>query len=157
MRESQVSKVKLTEKQKRFCDYFIETGNATEASIRSGYSPKTARCIGRENLAKPVLRKYIDERLQAKEDARIAKQDEVLIFLTSVMRGEVVEKIPISSGDVQELRDKPLDGKDRIKAAELLGKRYAIWTDRQQLEGTIGVQIIDDIGAGDEDEQDSSI
>lgn len=140
--------MKLTEKQKRFADYYIETGNASESAIKAGYSKKTARAIGQENLTKPDIRDYISQRIAEKDSQRIAKQDEILQFLTSVMRGEVNEQFPLGLGmGEQSLVKKELDGKDRIKAAELLGKRYAIWTDKQQIDGHVGVQIIDDIGS----------
>ncbi|MFB6364259.1 terminase small subunit [Paenibacillus elgii] len=140
--------MKLTEKQKRFADYFIETGNASEAAKRAGYRGKNLNRIASENLTKPDIRKYIDVRIAEKDDARIAKQDEILEFLTSVLRGQVKEQFPLGMGmGEQSLEKKELDGKDRIKAAELLGKRYAMWTDRQQLDGAVGVQLIDDIGS----------
>lgn len=142
--------VKLTEKQKRFVDYYIETGNGTEAAIKAGYSEKTARMMAAENMAKPYIREHIDSRIAVKDAERIAKQDEILEFLTSVMRGKVEEKIPLGLGmGEQQLVNKELDGKDRIKAAELLGKRYAMWTDNKQIDATVGVQIIDDIGDDD--------
>jgi phage terminase small subunit len=78
---------KLTEKQKRFIDYYVETGNATEAAILAGYSEKTAKQIGSENLSK--LDSYIKERLKPIDNKRIADADEVLQYLTAVMRGEV--------------------------------------------------------------------
>lgn len=141
----------LTEKQKRFIDYYVETGNATEAARRAGY--KQAHVQGAQNLSK--LRSFIDEKISCKDSERIAKQDEILEFLTSVMRGQVKEEFPIGLGmGEQELVKKELDGKDRIKAAELLGKRYAMWTDKQQIDGAVGVQIIDDIG-GEPDDGDS--
>lgn len=139
--------MKLTEKQKRFADHFVETGNATEAAVLAGYNPKTARVIGAQNLSKLNIREYIDARIAEKDSARIAKQDEILQFLTNILRGEVKEQFPLGLGmGEQQLVKKELDGKDRIKAAELLGKRYGMWVDRQQLEGAVGVQIIDDIG-----------
>lgn len=73
----------LTEKQKRFIDFFIETGNASEAARRAGYSEKIANRIGTENLSKPVIKEAITVRLKALEDKRIAKADEVMQFLTS--------------------------------------------------------------------------
>jgi len=148
--------VKLTEKQKRFCDYYIETGNATEAAIRAGYSQKTARFIGAENLTKPNIKKYIDDRLREIEDKRIAKAEEVLKYLTSVMRGEETEEVVVVEGTgegASEARiiEKQVSARDRIKAAELLGKRYSLFTDRIDVGGTVGVTIIDDISC-DEDE-----
>lgn len=140
--------MKLTEKQKRFADFFIETGNASEAAKRAGYRGKNLNRIASENLTKVDIRNYIDARIAEKDDARIAKQDEILEFLTSVLRGQVKEQFPIGLGmGEQQLVKKELDGKDRIKAAELLGKRYAMWTEKQQLDGTFGVQLIDDIGS----------
>lgn len=136
----------LTQKQKMFIDYFIETGNSTEAARRAGY--KQPHVQGAQTLEK--LRHFIDEKLASKDSARVAKQDEVLEFLTRVLRGEVKEEFPLGMGmGEQTLVKKELDGKDRIKAAELLGKRYALWTDKHQVDGAIGVQIIDDIGDDD--------
>lgn len=148
--------MKLTEKQKRFCDYYIETGNATEAAIRAGYSQKTARFIGAENLTKPNIKKYIGDRLREIEDKRIAKAEEVLKYLTSVMRGEETEEVVVVEGTgegASEARiiEKQVSARDRIKAAELLGKRYSLFTDRIDVGGTVGVTIIDDISC-DEDE-----
>lgn len=138
----------LTEKQKKFIDYYIETGNAMESAKRAGY--KQPQVQGAQNLEK--LRIHIDEKLATKDSARVAKQDEVLEFLTNVMRGNVVEQFPLGLGmGEQTLVKKELDGKDRIKAAELLGKRYAMWTDKQQIDGIVGVQIVDDIGGEDDD------
>lgn len=62
----------LTEKQKRFIDYYIETGNATEVAKKAGYSRKTAKAAGYENLTKPYLKSAIDERLKALEEKRVA-------------------------------------------------------------------------------------
>ena len=81
-------KNKLTEKQKAFADYYITTLNATQSAIKAGYSKDTARVIGAENLSKPYISKYIQKRLEDKEDTRIAEQNEVLIFLTATMRND---------------------------------------------------------------------
>jgi phage terminase small subunit len=137
--------VKLTEKQKRFADYYIETGNATESAVRAGYSEKTAKEMGYENLTKPHIRLYVNQRIAEKDNNRIAKQEEVLEFLTNVLRGEETEKIPMFAKDHFELIDNTPSIRDRTKAAELLGKRYTLWTDKTQLEGSIGVTIVDDI------------
>lgn len=140
----------LTEKQKRFADYYIEFGDGTEAYIKAGYKVKS-RDVAKVNASRLLtnanVKKYIDELITQKDGERIAKQDEVLEFLTDVMRGQVKEQFPLGLGmGEQTLVKKELDGKDRIKAAELLGKRYAMWTDKQQLDASFGVQIIDDIG-----------
>lgn len=125
---------KLTPKQKAFADYYIELGNATEAAIKAGYSKRTAKVIGNENLTKPYLKAYIDERLKQIEDKRIAKGEEVLQYLTKVMRGEEKDQFGLDATIT-----------DRTKAAELLGKRYRLFTDKVEIEGSIPVQIVDDI------------
>lgn len=143
--------MKLTEKQKRFADYYIELGNATEAARKAGYSSKTAKSIGQENLTKPDIKTYIEERLNEKDAERIASQDEILEFLTAVMRGEKTEQIPVGLGEgAQQLEDKDPYLKDRVKAAELLGKRHSMWTDKVDMVGNVGVRIVDDIGDSDD-------
>lgn len=119
---------KLTEKQKRFIDYYIETGNATESARRAGYranSDKAMQNIGSENLAK--LGEYIKERMKPIEDNRIADAEEVLRYLTKVIRGEEKDQFGLDASL-----------KDRNKAAELLGKRYALFTEKKELSGANG-------------------
>jgi phage terminase small subunit len=140
-------KDELTPKQRKFADYYIQLGNATEAAIRAGYSKKSARYVGSENLKKPLIEEYISKIMAEKDAERIADQDEVLAFLTQVMRGEIIEQVPLLDGDGYQ-RLASLDEaqpKDRIKAAELLGKRHSLWTENHNISGDIGVNIIDDI------------
>ena len=127
--------LKLTPKQKAFAEYYIETGNATESAIKAGYSKKTARVIGQENLLKPALKSYIDEKMKELESKRIAKAEEVLEYLTRVLRGEETEQVVVieNIGDFMseaKVVDKEVSAKDKIKAAELLGKRYRLFTDK---------------------------
>ncbi len=141
---------KLTLKQKAFADYYIELGNATEAAIRAGYNKKTARQIGSMNLTKVDIKNYIDERMKQLDEERIAKADEVLQYLTRVIRGEETEEVVVTEniGDfMSEARtiEKEISAKDRIKAAELLGKRYRLFVENVKLEGVQQVQIVDDI------------
>ncbi|HBE9436527.1 TPA: terminase small subunit [Clostridioides difficile] len=136
---------KLTEKQKRFCDYYIETGNATEAAIKAGYSEKTAKVIGAENLTKPYLKSYIDERIAQLESNRIADAKEVMEYLTKIVRNEAKEEVVVVSEYGPEIIKKDVSIRDRNKAAELLGKRYRLFTDKVEIEGTGIVQIVDDI------------
>lgn len=99
------------------------------AARRAEYSKKTARAIGQENLTKPDIRAYIDERIAEKDAERIAKQDEILAYLTSVMRGEHKEEVLRGIGEgAQEIDNMDVAASQRIRAAELLGKRYAMWT-----------------------------
>ena len=143
--------MRMTEKQKRFCDFYIETGNAKEAAIRAGYSEKTAKQIGQENLTKPDLRAYIDERLAELKNERTADAQEVLEYLTAVMRGEYKEATLIGVGEgTQAVVDIDVGAKDRLKAAELLGKRHALFTDKVDLQtGDIVIKV----GEWDADEE----
>lgn len=102
----------LTPKQKAFADNYIISGNATEAARKAGYSEKTARFMGAENLTKPNILEYIKKRTDPTEKKRIASGDEVLQFFTRVMNGEEKEADGL---------DASLDTK--IKAAVELAKR----------------------------------
>ena len=125
---------KLTLKQKRFADEYIISGNATEAAIKAGYSKKTAKEIGAQNLTKLHISKYLDEQLAELNSKTIATKEEVLSYLTSVMRGEQTEQTLRGTGaGAQSIIDIDVGAKDRIKAAELLGKRHRLWTDKQEL------------------------
>lgn len=142
--------MKLSLKQKAFADYYIELGNATEAARRAGYSEKTSHVIGQENLRKPAIKGYIDERLKQIEDSRIADAAEVLKYLSGVMRGEHDEEVIVVEGcgdgvsEATRIR-KEVAPKDRLKAAELLGKRYGIFSENINLKGAVPVVIKDDI------------
>ncbi len=137
--------MKLQERQKRFADFYIESGNITESAIKAGYSETYANAQGYKLLENVGIKAYIGERLSEKDKNRIASQDEVLHFLTKVLRGEETEKLLVTGKDYFDLVDNTPSIRDRTKAAELLGKRYTLWTDRQQIEGNIGVTIVDDI------------
>lgn len=127
----------LTLKQKKFADEYIVSGNATESAIKAGYSKKTANRIGSENLSKLDIKNYIDERLKEIESDKIADQQEVLKYLSAVMRGEMTEQTLKSVGESgQVITEIDVGAKDRIKAAELLGKRYRLWTDKSEVEVT---------------------
>jgi len=121
------------------------------AAIRAGYSEKTAKQIGQENLTKPDLRAYIDERLAELKNERTADAQEVLEYLTAVMRGEYKEATLIGVGEgAQAVVDIDVGAKDRLKAAELLGKRHALFTDKVDLQtGDIVIKV----GEWDADEE----
>lgn len=141
---------KLTLKQKRFADEYIISANATAAAIKAGYSKKTARSIGQENLTKPDIKAYIDERLEKLKSEKIATQEEVLQYLTSIMRGDQQEKTLISVGEFgQKIVDIDVGAKDRIKAAELLGKRYRLFTDKVEMDVSSDITI--SVGEWDDD------
>lgn len=144
---------KLTLKQQRFADEYIISGNATESYLKAGYanqSRKSAEANARKLLANYSVKNYIDERLKKIESAKTASQQEVIEYLSSVMRGEQTEQILKGLGmGEQKIIDIDVSAKDRIKAAELLGKRYRMWTDKQELDVTATV-----IFEGDEDVSD---
>lgn len=134
--------MKLTPKQKAFADYYIQEPNATQAAIRAGYSKKTAKSIGNENLSKPYILQYIEKTMAQKDEKRIAKQDEILSYLTSVMRGEQKEQVLRGIGEgAQTIDDIDVSAKDRIKAAEMLLKRFPISKLDQLKEKQIEAQI----------------
>ena len=132
----------MTDKQKRFCDEYLIDCNATQAAIRAGYSPKTAYSIGEENLKKPELKTYIDERLEQLHSEKTADAQEVMEYLTSVMRGEHTEQVLRLDGDgVQVVDSVQTPTRDKLKAAELIGKRYGMFKDAVDLGGTVPVVI----------------
>ena len=120
----------MTARQKRFCDEYLIDLNATQAAIRAGYSEKTAGVTAAENLKKPNIKSYIDQRMAEKESALIADQNEVLKYLTRVMRGESESSVLARQEDgSEEVIEKAPDEKERLRAAELLGKRYGLYKD----------------------------
>lgn len=78
----------MTIKQKKFADYYIETGNATQSAIRAGYSKKTANRIATENLSKLVISEYIQKRLKELEKSRLMTVEEALLLSKSIANGE---------------------------------------------------------------------
>lgn len=155
----------MTDKQKRFCDEYLVDFNATQAAIRAGYSKKTAYSIGDENLRKPELKKYIDERIAEKQSQLIATQDEVMKYLSSVMRREKTESVvvtlsreksmyvPDENGtmrkqtvkeEIPKVVEIPARLSDANKAAELLGKAYGAFRDKVDV-NLEPVQIVNDL------------
>ncbi len=136
---------KLTLKQQRFIDEYIISGNATQAAIKAGYSKRTAKQAGTENLAKPYLQEAIKQRTDEIKSAKTADMTEVMEYLASVLRGEQTESVATAKGVFSGVE---VSAKDRIKAAELIGKRFGAWTDKKEVNGNLDI----DIGVGDYDE-----
>lgn len=156
---------KLTAKQQRFCDEYLIDLNATQAAIRAGYSKKTARAIGNENLTKPDIVEYIDERMAEKEAELVADQDEVMKYLSSVMRRDLKESVVVTLQNKTEkwVKDEetgklkkqtvteespavveiPARLSDANKAAELLGKAYGLYKEKveQQMDMELNISI----------------
>lgn len=147
----------LTEKQKLFVDEYLKDLNATQAAIRAGYKEKNARAIGCENLTKPNIQTYIKGLIDNIHSEKIATAEEVMEYLTKVLRGESESEIVVVEGTgdgCSEARriEKAPDEKERIKAAELIGKRYGIFTDNFKTSGVVSVQIVNDLEEDDPDE-----
>lgn len=129
---------KMTLKQQRFADEYIITGNATQAAIKAGYSQKYANTNANKLLQNTTIKDYIDERLAKLESEKIATQEEVLQYLTSVMRGEKTEPLLVLDGEgTQKVIEAVPSVQSRTKAAELLGKRYGTFTDRVDINAQI--------------------
>lgn len=79
--------MKLTERQKRFVDAYIKTGNASEAARLAGYSKKNVNVDGAKLLVNPSISREVQKRLKELESERTADVKETLEYLTSVMRG----------------------------------------------------------------------
>lgn len=156
--------MKLTPKQKKFCEYYLKTGNATEACRKAGYKGDNLNTVAAQNLAKVSIKQYLEKRMTEMDNKRIASADEVLEFLTKVMRGEEKDQFGLETSIA-----------DRTKAGELLLKRYRVFDrvdekleelkrrkleldiEKQKLElskmkegenGEDVVTIVDDIGSG---------
>ena len=118
---------------KIFADEYIISLNATQSYLKAypNVTEDTARTNGCKLLANTNIKKYIDKRLASKEDERIMKQDEILMLLTAIARGEATEQTLKGEGNgFQILVDKGVGAKDRLKALELLGKRYGTFADK---------------------------
>lgn len=129
---------KMTLKQQRFADEYIITGNATQSAVKAGYSQKYANTNASKLLQNTTIKNYIDERLAKLESEKIATQEEVLQYLTSVMRGEKTEPLLVLDGEgTQKVIQAVPNVQSRTRAAELLGKRYGTFTDRVDINAQI--------------------
>ena len=125
-----VSDIKLKPKELIFAEEWLKTTNATQSAIKAGYSERTAYSAGSRLLKKVDVKQYIDERLAEMQENSIADTNEVMQFLSSTMRGDIPDQFGL---------DPALN--DRLKAAELLGKRYKLFTDKQEISGADGEPI----------------
>ena len=135
----------MNARQRKFCDEYLIDCNAKQAAIRAGYSEKTAYSIGEENLKKPELKNYIEEQLALLHSQRTADAQEVLEYLTAVMRGEHREQVFRLVGDgMQEITEIAVGARERLKAAELIGKRFGMFRDSVGID-IESVTIVDDL------------
>ena len=142
----------LTLKQQRFADEYIISGNLYKSAIAAGYSMNYAKAQSSKLLENVGIKAYIDERLEELNSEKVADQQEVMEFLTSIMRGEVTEPVPIFVGDgFQEVKDLRPNVQARRAAAVDLGKRYGMWTEKiEQTNRNIEI-VVGDWDADDED------
>ena len=124
--------------------YFVETGNATEAAVKAGYSASRAKQMGWVNMNHPRVREEVDRLMEDAKKKSIATADEVLQYLTRVIRNEETEDCVVVADGVALNITKEVTPKDKIKAAELLAKRYGILTENVTLNKP-PVVIVDDI------------
>lgn len=141
---------KLTLKQQAFADFYIELGNATEAYLKAYPNVKkdaTARANGSRLLTNASVKYYIDERMEQLLSERVADQQEVMETLTAILRGEANAAAlkGVGGGEEEIIDDMPPTMSERIRAAELIGKRYAMWTDKQEVNANITPVFVDDI------------
>jgi phage terminase small subunit len=131
----------LTEKQKKFCEYYIQTSNATKAAEMAGYSKNSAYSIGNENLKKPEIKQYLDEVMAQAQSERVAEATEVLEFLTAVMRADK-DKLGVKRAPSVH---------DRLDAADKLGKKYGMFVDKKEIDANLDpVTIVCDIPISDD-------
>ena len=137
---------KLSAKQQRFCNEYLIDLNATQAAIRTGYSEKTAYSQGQRMLKNVEVKAYLDSELERIRSEKIADATEVMEYLTKVLRGEsqseivVVENIGDFTSEARTMMKAP-DEKERLKAAELLGKRYNMFSDKMKVDVAMPVVI----------------
>jgi len=117
----------MTEQQKRFVDFYIQTANATEAAKRAGYSPRTAYSSGQRLLKRENIRRAIDERMDSLENERIIQTEEILVHLSDVIRGQVTETIVTPGGKTFLV---PVREADRLRAAETILKIRGLFRDK---------------------------
>ena len=132
---------KMTAKQQRFCDEYLIDLNATQAAIRAGYSAKYANTNASKLLQITVIKNFLAERMAEKESNLIASQDEVLRFLTAVMRGEEKDERIITNADGEREdigRRKQLH---QLQAAEMLAKRYGLLVEKVDVDGDMDLNI----------------
>lgn len=140
----------MNDRQLRFISEYIKDFNATQAAIRSGYSEKTAYSHGQRLLKNVEIKNAIEEVKKEIRRNNIAEAGEIEEFLSFAMRGEIDEEVVVVEGAGDGCSDarivsKQISAKERIKAAELMGKRYGLFTDKLKVDGNMGVQIVDDI------------
>lgn len=160
---------RLTAKQKRFIEEYLIDLNATQAAIRAGYSVESAKEIGCENLTKPNIQQVIEKQMAERSKRTGVNQDRVITELARIAfvnPSDVIDssdatiketaseddlaciqsvKVKISEGEKGSLTEREIRLNDKIKALEMLGRHLGMFKDKVELEGKIGVTIVDDV------------
>lgn len=160
---------RLTAKQKRFIEEYLIDLNATQAAIRAGYSVESAKEIGCENLTKPNIQQVIEKQMAERSKRTGVNQDRVITELARIAfvnPSDVIDssdatiketaseddlaciqsvKVKISEGEKGSLTEREIRLNDKIKALEMLGRHLGMFKDKVELEGEIGVTIVDDV------------
>lgn len=137
-------------RQKKFADEYIISGNASKSALKAGYSEKYAAVNADKLLKNTKVKEYIEERIKKIDKKTIAKQEEVLEYLTAVMRGEKKDVVLYGTGNgMQAKTTLDVANKERIKAAELLGKRYKLFTDRVDVSSDVDMNLDVKVDYGD--------
>lgn len=133
----------MIDKHKRFCDeYLIDCNGARAYHAVYGGDKEQARIKASKLLTKDNVKEYIQNKMKEIASEKIATAEEVIQYLTSVMRGEETEYLLNVKGEPTEIE---VTAKDRIKCAELLAKRYGILTEKTKIEGAVPIVIKDDL------------
>lgn len=145
--------MKLKKRHEIFIAEYLKDLNATKAYQVAYPNVKydTARANGAKLLQDNNIRELIDKELEKIKSEKIATAEEVMIYLTSVLRGEqqsevvVIEGIGEGCSEARTMKKTP-DEKERLKAAELLGKRHGLFVDKKEVElGGVVTYIVDDL------------
>lgn len=148
MEVSSITK-KLTQKQQKFVDEYIISGNATQSYLKAGYkvSEKVAATNASKLLRNAKVQAELDRRNAEIQSAKTMDMQEVMERLAAMGRGETTEETVTNKGDVIETSTR---NADKLKALELIGKRFGAWTDKKEVNGNLDI----DIGVGDYDDED---
>ena len=140
---------KLTQKQQRFVDEYIISGNATQSYLKAGYkvSEKVAATNASKLLRSAKVQAELDRRNAEIQSAKTMDMQEVMERLAAMARGETTEETVTNKGDVIETATR---NSDKLKAMELIGKRFGAWTDKKEIKGNLDIEI--GIGDYDDDE-----
>lgn len=141
-----IDEMKLSEKQRRFADEYVKSGNIEQSALEAGYSKTYARAQSHKLLANVGIKTYIDERLDKLKSEKVMEQQEILELYTSIARGELESEglIGMGQGYQEKTKLKPTTN-ERLKALESLAKINQMFVEKQQIEHSGLVQFVDDI------------